>query len=850
LVKIRRGNILPSRRRLSVLLAVLACLAQGLNVHGEQPAVSAEFIPGQVLVQFRQGAPVAARAAAADVIGAAEGQSIASEGTLRLLTTDMAVADAIEVLESLPDVEFAQPNFIYRHDATSNDPYYTNGLLWGMYGDATTPANQYGSGAAELWADGFTGSNTVYVGVVDEGIDFNHPDLSANVWTNPFDPVNGVDDDGNGRIDDLHGWDFDAGDNSVYDGLDDDHGTHVAGTIGARGGNGTGVVGVNWNVKLISAKFLNGTSGGGTTAKAIQALDYITDLKTRHNLNIVATNNSWSNGGYDPALHAAVIRGAKQNILLIAAASNGGQDQIGDNNDSAPRYPANFATDVAAGGETAASYDAVISVASITLTGARSTFSNYGATSVDLGAPGSQINSTLPGNSYGAYDGTSMATPHVAGAVALYQSIHPSATASQIRSAILSQVTPTTSLSGITVTGGRLNVGAFATVATSLSINDVSVTEGNSGTANATFTASLSVATPRTVTVNYATADGTATLGSVTDTTYSNSASIAITSPGLASPYPSNITVPSGFGPIEKVTARLTGFTHTGPADVDIMLAGPNGQAVILLSDAGSSTDVSNLTLTFDDSGVAATTGPLTSTTYRPTNLEAFDTWASPCPGFAPSTTLSGFNGLDPAGVWRLCVFVDTGGNTGSISGGWSLTITAAGATGDYAWKSGSLTFSPFETSKTVAVAINGDTTFEASETFAVNLSNPTFATIGDSQGVGTILNDDHAAFTDPTITAGLTVIKAIHVTELRTRINAVRVARGLSNFAFTDPTLTATSSVIKAVHITEMRTALNAAYTAAGMTLPSYSGATPAVGLSVLRIAITELRSALLAIE
>jgi hypothetical protein len=198
--------------------------------------------------------------------------------------------------------------------------------------------------------------------------------------------------------------------------------------------------------------------------------------------------------------------------------------------------------------------------------------------------------------------------------------------------------------------------------------------------------------------------------------------------------------------------------------------------------------------------------------------------------------------------VWKLFIRDDEAVDTGSISGGWSLTLTTPGATGDYVAKSGTLTFSPGETSKTVAVAINGDTAAEAHETFAVNLSGAAFANIGDNQGTGTIVDDDYAPFTDEPIIAGTTMIKAIHVTELRTRINQARVARGLGSYSFTDPTLTGV--VIKAVHITEMRAALGAVYTAAGVTPPTYSAPAPASGVSVLRIAITELRSAVIAIE
>ncbi len=289
------------------------------------------------------------------------------------------------------------------------------------------------------------------MGIIDEGIQFTHPDLVANVWTNSFDPVDGVDNDGNGYKDDTHGWDFDGDDNTIYDGGTrgslDDHGTHVSGTIGGAGGNGQGVAGVNWNVKLISGKFLG--RRGGTSANAIKAVDYFTDLKTRHGLNIVATNNSWGGGGFSQALKDAIDRANLKDILFVAAAGNGGSDGIGDNNDSVASYPSNYTS------------SNIIAVAAITSTGAISSFSNYGAKTVDIGAPGSGIWSTTAYNGYSSYSGTSMATPHVTGAAALYASTYPGSSAATIKAAILASAVPTASLSEKCVTGGRLNVSGF-----------------------------------------------------------------------------------------------------------------------------------------------------------------------------------------------------------------------------------------------------------------------------------------------------------------------------------------------------------------------------------------------------
>lgn len=453
-----------------LLLIVAGCQEsdQPLQVSGTQESANvekagyqgprAEYVPGEVIVKFKSGVSTAERGSMMTTMRAVLSEQILTasmkhagdnEGIFVVRTT-ISVPEAIKAFRNSPDVEYAEPNYYYYHDATSNDPYYTGGSLWGMYGDATSPTNQYGSQAGEAWAAGHTGSNTVYVATIDEGAQWAHQDLSSQIWTNPYDPVDGVDNDGNGYRDDIRGWDFAGNNNSTYDGTQDDHGTHVSGTIGAKGGNGLGVTGVNWSIRMITVKFLG--AAGGTTANAIKSVDYVTDLKTRHGLNIVATNNSWGGGGFSQGLMDAIGRANTANILFCAAAGNGGADGVGDNNDAVPNYPSNYTN------------TNVIAVASITSSGARSSFSNYGATTVDLGAPGSGIYSTLPnsaGNSYGSYSGTSMATPHVTGACALYASTHPGSSAATIKAAILGSTVATSSLSGRCVTGGRLNVSGF-----------------------------------------------------------------------------------------------------------------------------------------------------------------------------------------------------------------------------------------------------------------------------------------------------------------------------------------------------------------------------------------------------
>lgn len=420
-------------------------------------SVTAKHVPNEMLVKFKAGVGESQKASVLEKVNGKVKEKILTkvmenagdkEGVL-LISIPVQAMEAISRVKGLPEVEYAEPNYIYEHTATSNDPYYENGSLWGMYGDGTTPANQFGSQAGEAWAAGKIGSSTVYIGIIDEGYMYTHEDLAANAGKNSGEIAgNGVDDDGNGYVDDVYGWDFDGNNNTVFDGVDDDHGTHVAGTIGAVGGNDKGVAGVLWNVKLIGAKFLG--RRGGTTANAIKAVDYFTALKS-NGLNIVAANNSWGGGGFSQALKDAIDRAGAAGILFIAAAGNSGT-----NNDTSPSYPSGYSS------------ANIIAVASITNTGALSSFSQYGATTVDLGAPGSGIWSTVPKSSkgkvvsgYASYSGTSMATPHVTGAAALYAASNPGASAATIKDAILGSVVATPSLAGKCVTGGRLNVSGF-----------------------------------------------------------------------------------------------------------------------------------------------------------------------------------------------------------------------------------------------------------------------------------------------------------------------------------------------------------------------------------------------------
>ncbi|MDB5221943.1 MAG: peptidase and in kexin sedolisin [Chitinophagaceae bacterium] len=430
--------------------------------------VTDKFVPGELLIKFKTGTSEKSRIQTLAFINGKVSQHLLTNAMqyagdndgIYLVKTDTDVFAAIARMKGESEIEYAEPNWIYTHATTTNDTYFTNGQLWGMYSSSSPagsgdPVNQYGSQANTAWAKGHTGSSNVYVGVIDEGAMYNHVDLADN-FGNPNEIAgNNTDDDGNGKVDDVNGWDFVNNDNTTYDAGGDDHGTHVSGTIGGKAGNEVGVAGINWNVKIISAKFL-GTSGG-TTANAILAVDYLTGLKTNPNvakrLNIVATNNSWGGGGYSSGLSAAIERANTAGILFIAAAGNGNQGGKAINIDSKPSYPASYTN------------ANVIAVAAINSTGGIASWSNYGKTSVDIGAPGVGIISTVPGG-YSSYSGTSMATPHVTGACALYAStyfatkgVYP--TAAQIKAAILDVATPTASLSGKCVTGGRLNVSGF-----------------------------------------------------------------------------------------------------------------------------------------------------------------------------------------------------------------------------------------------------------------------------------------------------------------------------------------------------------------------------------------------------
>ena len=352
----------------------------------------------------------------------------------------MSVEEAVAAYRSNPDVLYAEPNYVYRVFASPNDTLYP--LLWGLNNtgqDGGTPDADVD--ASEAW-DITTGSGENVIAVIDTGIDYTHPDLAANLYRNEIEcTLNGVDDDGNGYVDDCYGI---AASGFPSDPMDDiGHGTHVAGTIGAVGNNGIGVAGVNWSVKLLPCKLFGLEFGVGDV---LRCMDYIRDLKDR-GVNILATSNSWGGSFFSQALLDAIESHRQRGILFVAAAGN----EFG-NNDENPIYPASY------------NVPNIISVAATDGHDEKPVFSNVGPRTVHLGAPGVEVVSTVPNAGYAAFSGTSMSTPHVSGAAALLKSQDPNRDWKAIKNLILAGGDNVSSMSE-TITGKRLNLYGSMTCA-------------------------------------------------------------------------------------------------------------------------------------------------------------------------------------------------------------------------------------------------------------------------------------------------------------------------------------------------------------------------------------------------
>jgi subtilisin family serine protease/subtilisin-like proprotein convertase family protein len=347
----------------------------------------------------------------------------------------MSVKDAIVKLSAHPAVKFAEPNYQWKINFVPDDEYFD--LMWSLNNTGQTGGVEDADiDAVEAW-DITTGSSDIVVGVIDTGVQYTHPDLDSNIWVNPGEIAdNGIDDDANGYVDDIYGIDTANGDSDPMD--DQGHGTHVSGTIGAEAGGGQGVVGINHQVSIVGCKFLT-AAGTGATDDAIECIDYMVALKMA-GVNLKVLNNSWGGGGYSVALEEAIETAADADILFAVAAGNDGVD-----NDVSPSYPASYET------------ENVFAVASTNASDGDSGYS-YGLTSVDIGAPGSDIASTYITDSYVYASGTSMATPHVAGAAALVWSIAPELSAVEMKELLMTTGDDNAFLTGKTVSGKRLNV--------------------------------------------------------------------------------------------------------------------------------------------------------------------------------------------------------------------------------------------------------------------------------------------------------------------------------------------------------------------------------------------------------
>ena len=412
-----------------------------------------KFDATSVLVRFEPGLPEASRAALRSAVGAGS-EPIARWTILpdveQLHLPARNAEQAVERLARMPGVAYAELDHVIRLDQTPNDTGF--GVLWGLHNTGQTVNVDPGIAGADINApeawDITTGSPDFVIAIIDSGFNYNHPDLAANAWLNPGEIAgNGIDDDGNGYVDDMRGWDFYSNDSDPMD--DNGHGTHCGGTIGGVGNNGLGVAGVNWQCKMMGLKFL-GSGGSGSTSGAVSAVNYLVGK------GVKVSNNSWGGGGFSQTLYDAIAASRAIGHVFVAAAGNNNT-----NTDGTAYYPQGYAL------------DNIISVAASDNNDQRASFSNYGGASVDLAAPGVNIYSTYTntptGTSYAYLNGTSMATPHVTGVVALVQSLHADWTYSQVRGRILATVRPVAAFSSITATGGVLD--AYAAVNDGAPIN-------------------------------------------------------------------------------------------------------------------------------------------------------------------------------------------------------------------------------------------------------------------------------------------------------------------------------------------------------------------------------------------
>ncbi|HEX8130998.1 MAG TPA: S8 family serine peptidase [Pyrinomonadaceae bacterium] len=437
----------------------------------EADDTTGELEDAEVIVRFRPGTSRAA------IERITEGLNDRLLDRFEFINNQAVIADedglAPETVASeyrgLPEVEYAEPNFVIELDPTGhvaddsdealrgrdddddddddppvvrhpgdggaqpNDPLFNE--QWSLL---NTGQREGKSGADVCATRAWTktkGSRKIVVAVIDTGVDYNHQDLSKNMWTRPASLAPYSDED-LGDFDDRHG--FDAADNDGDPMDDNGHGTHCAGIIGAEGDNSDGIAGVNWEVEIMPLKFL-GRSGSGTTKDAIECINYVVARK-KAGVDVRIISASWGSTARSRALGDAIKRAGDEGILFIAAAGNSST-----NNDTRPHYPSNY------------DLPNVLSVAALTRTDVLARFSNFGAKTVHIGAPGAEIMSTWPGNQYEEHSGTSMATPVVSGVAALILSVNPDLSVTDLRRRLLDTVDKLPALDGKVSSGGRIN---------------------------------------------------------------------------------------------------------------------------------------------------------------------------------------------------------------------------------------------------------------------------------------------------------------------------------------------------------------------------------------------------------
>ena len=752
----------------AALLVAAAMMSEPLSSQarrGGRPSTTwidgREAVDGEVIVRYRNPTGTIERERAEFQADADDVEPIGGRGAERVRSRRLNTQQLLQTLQANPDLEFVEPNYIVRVGAAPNDPSF--GSLWGLLNTGQTLGTSTGIPGVDIDAvDAWeitTGSRAFVVGVVDTGIDYTHPDLAANIWTAPRAFTVTV---GGATITcaaGTHGFNAILNTCNPFD--DHFHGTHVAGTIGAVGNNGVGVVGVNWTASIMGLKFLN-AQGSGTVTDAIKALAFAVQAKSAlgPDANIRILSNSWAGGAFSQALRNEIQATSAQDMLFVAAAGNNGM-----NNDAFPTYPASYTV------------DNVMSVAATTNRDERASFSNWGAASVHLGAPGHNILSTVPNNQYEFYSGTSMATPQVSGAAALVLAACAKTTA-QLKTMLLTSTDPVAALGGITTTGGRLNAHAAVAMCDeeppSLAIardeDTITVTVSN-GPANPTdwLAVYCPASNPDTSYMTRRYLNGLTT----PPENGLETATVTFAKPRLGGTCNARLFMNNGWTklavsdvvsfPIVPSTVTVANPSVAGGATVNLVVANAPGSRYDWVGAYRiGSPDVAALTWAYLNglqippaSAIWDGTVPL----WAPAEPGTYEVRLFADNGYTKVATSNVFT-VTPSPTLTVNDVSITEGNAGSPTAAFTVTLSPANAAhtvavayatangtatagADYGASSGTLTFAPGVTSRTISVPILSDTTFEGDETFVVTLTNAAHALIGDAQGTATILNDD-----------------------------------------------------------------------------------------------------------